>query len=227
MLFKKYRSNIVTVENPLEGIYTVEFTPDREKYRYKPGQFLHLAIDPGYDGVGQWPDSRCFSIQSSPEESTVRITFAVKGKFTSQMRDVLSPEKKVWLKLPYGELFTQEHSKENTVFIAGGTGITPYLSLFNHDSFQQYINPHIYLGFRSKAHNIYTNELDHLKNSSQTLTYYYEDADGVVAIESIVSKHGSNSCYFISGPPRMIKTFKSTLLEKNVPPSNILTDDWG
>lgn len=31
--------------------------------------FLHLALD-DYGGVGQWPESRCFSIQSSPEEKT-------------------------------------------------------------------------------------------------------------------------------------------------------------
>ena len=32
---------------------------------FKPGQFLHLAIDP-YDGAGFWPESRVFSIASSP-----------------------------------------------------------------------------------------------------------------------------------------------------------------
>ena len=159
MLFKKYKSRVISVKNPFEGVFTVEFAPHRGKFRYKPGQFLHLALDDDYDGVGQWPDSRCFSMQSSPTENTIRITYAVKGGFTTAMSNFLNPGKSVWLKMPYGDLFTQPHEKDHTVFIAGGTGITPFLSLFGHSDFESYINPHIYLGFKSKSFNIYEDEI--------------------------------------------------------------------
>ena len=226
MLQKKYKSTVVSINNPFEGIYTIEFAPERGKFKYTPGQFLHIALDEEYDGSSQWPDSRCFSMQSNPNEESIRITYAVKGDFTKAMEQNLKVGSEVWLKLPYGDLFTQPHNKTNTVFIAGGTGITPYLSLFTHESFNEYINPRIYLGFRTKDHNIYQDELNSSCNSSSFVKLYNQDIQGVIDINQIFLDNGVESNYFISGPPTMIKTFKNALIENGVPTGNILTDDW-
>lgn len=226
MLAKKYRSELISINNPFTGIYTLEFQSLGSKYKYLPGQFLHIALDEDYDGSSQWPDSRCFSMQSNPNEETIRITFAVKGDFTKEMEQSLKVGSEVWLKLPYGDLFQQNHSKENTVFIAGGTGITPYLSLITHESFSKYFNPKIYLGFRTNDFNIYQSELDRSCNSSKFMKLFIEDTDGVIDIAEIFKSNGTNSNYFISGPPAMIKAFKQILIAKGVPTNNVLTDDW-
>lgn len=227
MLAKKYKAVVTSIANPFKRIYSVEFKSFSRKFKYQPGQFLHLAIDEGYDGVGQWPESRCFSIQSAPrEEGNVRITFTVVGLFTQLMEEKLLPNSKVWLKLPYGDLFQQPHNKHKTVFIAGGTGITPFLSLFNHESFMEYRSPRIYLGFKSKKYNIYQNELDQCRNKSQFLQIFYQDEIGIIDINSIYKQNGDSSSYFLSGPPQMIESFKLFLLESGVDSSNILTDDW-
>lgn len=226
MLAKKYKSEVVSIKNPFTGIYTLEFKSLGSKYKYFPGQFLHIAIDENYDGSSQWPDSRCFSIQSNPNEENIRITYTVKGDFTKEMEKNLKVGSEKWLKLPYGDLFTQPHNKSNTVFIAGGTGITPLLSLFTHETFNEYINPRVYLGFRSNAYNIYNEELSHSCNSSKFIKSYNEDTDGVLDINQIFQDNGPTSNYFISGPPTMIKAFKKDLIAKGVMPQNILTDDW-
>ena len=226
MLAKKYHSEIKSIINPFEGINTLEFQSLNGKYKYHPGQFLHIAIDPDFDGTSQWPDSRCFSMQSNPNEETIKITYAVKGVFTRQMEEQLKVGSEVWLKLPYGDLFTQPHNKTNTVFIAGGTGITPFLSLFTHESFNEYINPKIYLGFRTKDHNIYDSELGLSCNSNKFVKLFLEKNDGLIDIQSIFNDNGHDSNYFISGPPVMIKLFKQSLIQKGVPAGNVLTDDW-
>ncbi len=226
MLQKKYKSELISIRNPFEGIYTLEFKSIGKGFKYHPGQFLHLAVDVDYDGVDQWPDSRCFSMQSNPNEETIRITYAVKGSFTKQMEQSLKVGSEVWLKLPYGDLFSQDHSKKNTVFIAGGTGITPFLSLFTNESFKEYTNPKIYLGFRSKAYHIYQSELDNSKNSFKFVQLFYEETDGCININQIFDENGPESNYFISGPPVMIKNFKLALIEKNTSKANILTDEW-
>lgn len=226
MLARKYKSILKSIQNPFTGIYTLEFESLDRHYKYHPGQFLHIAIDPDFDGSSQWPESRCFSMQSNPSEETIRITYAVKGNFTQEMEKTLRVGSEVWLKLPYGDLFQQNHAKEDTVFIAGGTGITPFLSLFTHESFNEYKNPKIYLGFRSIEFNIYQSELDRSCNSSTLVKLYYEDKDGILDIHRIANDNSFNSNYFISGPPNMINTFKQTLIEKGVPASSVLTDDW-
>ena len=125
------------------------------------------------------------------------------------------------------------HNKTNTVFIAGGTGITPFLSLFTHESFKEYINPKIYLGFRTEGHNIYEEELSRMMairdirpSADGFVKSYNQDTDGVIDIEKIFDQNGVDSNYFISGPPVMIKLFKQSLIQKGVPAGNVLTDDW-
>ncbi len=224
MLAKKYRSTVVSVQNPFDSIYTLEFESLGGNFKYLSGQFLHLAIDSQYDGSGQWPDSRCFSMQSNPDNPRIKITYAVKGRFTRQIEQELRVGSEVWLKLPYGDLFTQRHNKEKTVFIAGGTGITPFLSLFTHESFNGYKGSRIYLGFKSRSYNIYRDELNSIKSTDPVI--YYEDKDGLLDINLIFRENGHDSSYFISGPPLMIKSFKQALIEKGVPAVKVLTDDW-
>ena len=226
MLAKKYQSEVVSIKNPFKGIYTVEFKSLDRPYKYAPGQFLHIAIDDEYDGIGQWPESRCFSMQSDPAEEVIRITYAVKGSFTQEMEKVLKVGKTVWLKLPFGELFLQPHNKNNTVFIAGGTGVTPYLSLFTHESFREYVNPRIYLGYKNEDYYIYQKELSAIKNDNAQITIFYENKDGVIDIVKIHEENGNDCNYFISGPPVMIRIFKEKLIELGVPKENVLTDDW-
>ncbi len=222
-IVKKYTAEVVSVKSTMDDVYTVEMRSLDKPFKYVPGQFLHLALDE-FDPSFQWPDSRCFSMQSSPTEELIRITYAVKGKFTLRMKNELIVGKRVTLKMPYGDLFTQPHSKENAVFIAGGTGITPFLSLFNHYSFQEYKNPRIYLGFRKRAYNIYDSELKQIEYTNPS--YFYEEINGLLDINQIFSENGVAGTYFISGPPQMIKDFRNFLINKNLPPNQVISDDW-
>jgi ferredoxin-NADP reductase len=227
-MVKKYKAEVVSIANHFDNIYSIEFSPKDGSFKYHPGQFLHIAIDPDYDGSGQWPESRCFSMQTSPSSSVIRITFAVKGRFTEALAKSLCSGYQVWLKLPFGNLFTQEHNKNHTVFIAGGTGITPFLSLFTDPSFIEYSNPVLYAGFRSSSYNLYEKELEKAskENSSFKWSVFYEDNGGKLNIKHIFDENNLKSTYFISGPPAMIKSFKESLLESGVHANKILTDDW-
>ena len=225
---KKYNSIITRIENPIEGVYTLTIEPNSGKFKFSPGQFLHIAIDENYDGVSQWPESRCFSIQTSPEDVKLKITYSVRGEFTHRMAKELKPGSNIWVKLPYGDLFEQDHSVKNTVFISGGTGITPYLSLFTDSSFTQYRNPILYAGFRNESMHIYKSELQKAKEINAGLKVHtlFQDKDGVLNIERILDENKRDAFFFISGPPIMIKTFKQILIEQGVPVGNVLTDDW-
>ena len=64
-IVKKYLAEVVHIENKVEGTYTVEFKSLSGPFKYLSGQFLHLALDE-YDPSSGWPESRCFSMQSSP-----------------------------------------------------------------------------------------------------------------------------------------------------------------
>lgn len=226
-IVKKYPAKVIDIKHTIEGVYTLELESLGKPFKYDAGQFLHFALDE-YDPSAQWPESRCFSMQSAPCEETIRITYAAKGQFTKRMEQELKPGKEVTLKLPYGDLFSQDHNKENTVFIAGGTGITPYLSLFTDTSFATYTKPILFVGFRDEGMNLYKAELEIAQkiNSGLEIHLVYQDKDGILDIEKIFNENNSNCSFFISGPPIMIKNFKQTLINKGVPENQVLTDDW-
>jgi predicted ferric reductase len=225
-MIRKYRSRVVSLEQPLEGIYVVGFESMGKSFKFRPGQFLHLALD-HYDPSKAWPDSRCFSIQSPPEESFIRITFSKKGKYTERMSNELSKGKEVYLKLPYGDLFQKPHEKDNCVFIAGGTGISPFISLFTDDSFKEYKNAKLYFGVRNSDFHIYQKELDRALDINPTLKVdiVNQSTDGVIDIKRIIKENNKKSTYFISGPPEMIDIFKKNLAINNI--LDVRTDDWG
>jgi ferredoxin-NADP reductase len=225
-VIKKYKAEVVEVQNYLPGIYTVLFRSGNGKFRYNPGQFLHLTLD-NYDPCLPWPESRCFSIQSSPSEEYLKITFSVKGGFTQRMAKELLPGREIWLKLPYGDIFDRNHPLENCIFIAGGTGVTPFLSLFRDSSFAFYTNPVLYLGLRSEQYNIFKTELAMAVNLQPRFNVrtIYQDRDGILDIESIYKTH-SDATYFLSGPPAMTKSFKAYLLGNGISENSVLTDDW-
>jgi predicted ferric reductase len=227
-IIKKYRSKVINIENPFPDLFVVSLKSYEKPFKYSPGQFLHLALDE-YDPSSPWPESRCFSMQTNENEEYLKITYAVKGKFTQRMASELKEDKEVWLKLPYGELFSKEHNKEKIVFIAGGTGITPYLSLFTSKDFNVYYkNPKLYFGLRNHSYNLYKKELYKAQEINPAFKYFifYQDIDGILNIEKIYNENNIDSTFFISGPPIMIKNFKNYLLNKNVNIENIKSDDW-
>jgi len=105
-------------------VYTIELRPERPVPNFLPGQFLHLAVD-DFDPAGFWPESRVFSIASSPaERERVRICYSVKGLYTEKMERILAVGRHVWIKLPYGDFLIQPSAE--VVLFAGGTGISAF-----------------------------------------------------------------------------------------------------
>ena len=109
---QKLHCKVVDLIDHGEHVYSVSLKPESPAPRFLAGQFLHLALDP-YQPGDFWPESRPFSIASSPlDRSLLTFTYAVKGRFTTQMEAELRVGGEVWIKLPYGE-FTISTDKDS------------------------------------------------------------------------------------------------------------------
>ena len=206
---------------------------------FKPGQFLHLAID-NYDPGFHWPESRVFSVASSPTRlETIRITFSVKGKYTKRMFTEVEEGDIVWLKLPYGSFTFTKH--KSLIFVAGGTGITPFLSFLEHAIDNDIDNDiRLYYGVRKPEYLIFGSLLEQckksLKNFSQQI--FIENSleaetnlrvhKGVLDINLIINstKDIKEGVYFLAGPRPMIESFKKTLKSKGIEDDRIFIDSW-
>lgn len=229
-IVRKVRARVKACRAILPDVYTVEFESLDKPFKYRPGQFLHLAIDP-YDPAQPWPDSRCFSIQTPPTENgagSLALSFSVKGKFTSRMAKELVSGREVTLKMPYGDLFSADYAQESCVFLAGGTGVTPFLSLFLHSSFAKFERAALYLGVRSAPYHVFADQLERAQaqNPAFEVNVIQQDKDGLIAIDKVVERQGAGAVYFLSGPPVMIRSFRQNLVACGVPEVQVKADEW-
>lgn len=96
-------------------------------FRFRPGQFitLELMID------GQ-PINRCYTISSAPTRpDTLSITVKRKigGTVSNWLHDNLKPGNAIKALGPAGEFSCTLHPAEKYLFLSGGSGVTPLMSM--------------------------------------------------------------------------------------------------
>ena len=242
----KCPATVVELTDHEDDVYTVVMRPGKRLPGFKPGQFLHLALDDFDEYGGLWPDSRVFSIASGPADSHISIAYSVKGRFTGRMSRELAPGKNVWLKLPYGHFIIHRTvpATRDIVLVAGGTGISPFLSFLADDcSRPAGRHTHLLYGIRKPSHLLFQ---DLLCSSLDTNDFFSMDlfierpdgrellqgntsvVTGKISLEHIAraASRLNNPAFFLSGPPSMISAFRNGLLNARVPSDDILIDDW-
>jgi ferredoxin-NADP reductase len=211
-----------------EHVYTVELEPSIAVPRFNPGQFLHLAIDP-YDGAGFWPESRVFSIASSPRvRDRLTITYAVKGAFTTRMERELAVGGSVWVKLPYGE-FEIDPARDAVLF-AGGTGVsafTAFLQSLTPESAQRVL---LLYGARTSDLFVYGSLVEACARNVQSMTCHLicEETQGRLEVDAAWPAVASldEPLFYLSGPPPMLEALASQLRARDIAPDRIRIDAW-
>ena len=234
----KIKCTVSSVIHHNDMVSTISLKPSRSLPNFQPGQFLHLALDDYDPAGGFWPESRVFSVASLPSAPEITIAYAAKGKFTRRMRKEIESGKELWIKLPYGH-FTLSGNGENVVLIAGGTGITPFISFLlaemNHPAPQTI---KLFYGVRKSElflfKDIIASFVDRLPDFQ--LYLFCEDGDsndpnivrGMLSLDAIYSRlpDPAATIFYLSGPAGLIDVFKKGLSGKGVQPRNIHMDEW-
>jgi len=241
---QKLRCQVNKITNHGDHVCTVDFAPERPVPRFKPGQFLHLALD-DYDPSGFWPESRVFSIASSPtQRNYLKIAYSVRGRYTTRMENELQEGQWVWVKLPYGDFVIRDAI--NVVLLAGGTGITAFIAFINGLTNEFHNNIFLAYGARkpelllyrdlidAKAgtnngfHAFYFVETDNKNKSGSTKGQSPEFFTGCLSLETIWNQleNPREATYYIAGPPAMIQTLTGNLLKKDISQEMIKVDAW-
>lgn len=211
-----------------ERVYTVELKPLVAVPKFQPGQFLHLALDP-YEPGGFWPESRVFSIASSPlEGDRLAITYAVKGAFTARMERELAPGCRVWVKLPYGDFVIDPGT--DAVLFAGGTGVTAFTAFLQ--SLEAERAPRVLLFYGARKPNLFVYgslaEACAREVPAFTCSLVCEETDGRLQADAawpaIATLH--DPVFYLSGPPQMLAALTTQLRGRGVSIEEIRTDAW-
>ncbi|MZH03112.1 MAG: 2Fe-2S iron-sulfur cluster binding domain-containing protein [Nitrospinae bacterium] len=250
--FRKFK--IISKVKETDDISSFYLAPHdgKELPGFNPGQFLtfqvHLPNHPQ-------PVIRCYSLSDSPfypdrYRVTIKRILASKdgtsqtpGLVSNYFHDHINEGDIVDVKAPAGHFYLQMTKKTPVVFIAGGVGITPLLSMLNTiTEMGSQREVWFFLGVRNKKEHMMREHLEMVEREFENvhLSIFYsnpEETDvlnedyhhkGRITVEKIKGIVPSNNFdFYICAPPLMVKVLKKDLIDWGVPKNNIHFEAFG
>lgn len=120
---------VVKVDRENHDTTSIYFTgPDMERFKKREaGQFGAIRVLRD----GKWSEPHPFTLSSAPEDETLRMTIKKSGTFTSAIPEI-EPGAPIECAGPFGQFCHGIEDQPDIVMIAGGVGITPFLSVLRH-----------------------------------------------------------------------------------------------
>lgn len=224
----EYLGEIVEIREETYDVKTFRLKLDKT-IKYIPGQYFLAYIG---------SESRPFTFSNIPEKDYIEFTVKKLGTFTAKLHSLKAGDN-VNIEGPFGEKLNFDESiTDDVVFIAGGSGITPFMSAIRY-AVNKRLKNKFYLFFSNKTEKdiIYYKELEKIRRISnikviKTLTDNVPDGwkgeTGRInrqMIERYVSEP-KDKLWYLCGPPPMIKAIKQILLEMNIPEKRLRVEDW-
>ena len=169
-----------------------------------------------------------FSITSSPNEPTLRITVKAVGDYTRALRRLETSAVAV-VEGPYGS-FSRNVTNPRQIWIAGGIGVTPFLSMARSlDGIPRSIDFYYCVEHRPEGH--FLDELRAIERSRDDfrVVLVARDADGFLTAARVAEEHSdlSSADVLICGPPAMIDSLRAQLHAVGVADARIHAEEFG
>jgi len=233
MLTHPYRVKQLTEERG--DAWTLEIEPvGHDGITFEPGQFAWLTVDRSPFAIREHP----FSMTSSAEASG-SLCFTIKelGDFTATIKD-LEPGTRVYVDGPHGEFSINQHDAPGYVFLAGGIGCAPMISMLrtmaDHNDTRSIC---MFYGSRSWDAVTFREEIEALEERLNVSVVHvleqpppdWEGETGYITVD-VLDRHLPDNrrelAYFISGPVVMIHLVREAVLELGVPRAHIYEERY-
>jgi NAD(P)H-flavin reductase len=202
----------------------------------KAGQYASIRIMRP-DG---WSEPHPFTISGAPEDPFVRLTIKKEGRFTSAIPD-LKPGAPVKCMGPLGAFCKDIDAKPFIVMIAGGVGITPFLSVLRHFSNIKAGNRVTLIWVNKTMEDVFsTDEISEmtralnftvvhcLSREEDVRRHARQEYPGVIyekgrLSEDILRRYGvsGGASVYLCGPPPMMDSALNDLQKVGVDPSTV------
>ena len=245
-----YRAEVVAMRDEAADMYTLVLKPktgliDRTWPTFQAGQFIELMVEKNGSRT-----LRCFSISSSPayykQTGLIELSIRIqqKGRITPWIREQLLTGSLVNISAAQGdfvlpEMMTNNEYPEKYLFIAGGSGITPFRAMLQQQALKQKglnkasneLDVHLLYYSRNSHEVVFKQELEQLQKeySNITMTFVDGEKEGFIC-----SRHVQHYCpdysqrtSYICGPSPMIQQARQVLAELNVVKEKINFEFFG
>ncbi|HBQ50400.1 hypothetical protein A3B42_02795 [Candidatus Daviesbacteria bacterium RIFCSPLOWO2_01_FULL_38_10] len=217
-------AKIIDKKEIAEGTLQVTFTTS-EPFTFKPGQYTSVRIA---------NSTKHFSIVNSPDEKgIISIATRLRDSDFKNSLQKLAIGAQIELGPISGSFILPQDISKPLVFIAGGIGITPYISMLRYVT-EQKLPYKITLLYSNRDQNssAYLQELKNIPNLKLILTMTEDQAwtgekrkiDAGFIKEYFPALN--ENLYFVVGPPVMVEAVQKALLKAGVDISNINIENF-
>jgi len=221
-----------------KGTLLVELELLGERVDFKPGQFFKLElVNPSY--TDEKGNARLFSIVNSPNQKDVLVmaTRLTDSAFKKSLNE-LPIGKEAVIENIMGNFTLPNDNKRPLILIAGGIGITPFMSMLNYVT-EQKLDYKITLIYsnRDKGSTAFYGELQELANKNKNIKIIltmtqdpeWKGENRRVDAQLIKDyiKDLNSSTFMTAGPPQMVTAVVSALKEAGVDEKSIIIENFG
>jgi ferredoxin-NADP reductase len=208
------------------GVERFVFTPEIP-LTWEPGQYMHYTLP--HENMDDRGDERWFTISSAPFEHEVWITTRISPDRGSSFKRALlelQPGTTIETDAPEGD-FTLDNPTTQSIFVAGGIGVTPFRSIINqlhHDG--KPLNIELLYANRDADTIPFKDELEAISKEHENFHITYFIGDNHID-ENALREYGAkydNPTYYVSGPEPMVEAFEATLKEIGIPEDRVKLD---
>lgn len=229
-LAKKYKYKIKSINELNRDIVEIEMEPFNKKMIFSPGQFAFFK----FLGGGVTSESHPFSISSTSEENNLKITVKNLGDFTSLLNNL--PDRQAGLKIndevlidgPYGNFFYRKTSNKNQIWVAGGIGITPFLSMAQNLDNEYNVDLYYSVGENKEA--VYLNNLQEISQKNDKFRFNLWDVKekGYITggLVSDLSNGLDSKDIFLCGPPSFMESLKNQFISLGIDTKKIYYENF-
>ena len=219
---------VKTVERVTHDTWRIEF--DGASMPFEPGQYIVLRVN----SEGEKPEPHPFSISSSPSNPVLEITVKEVGDFTSTIGELKRGDG-VTLDGPFGKFSYVFNDAPNLVFIAGGIGVTPFLSMLRDLTDKAFPRKVKLLWGNKTAQDIaFREEIEDMAQQYQQLDVVHVLSEqeewsgekGFIDAELLqrTLDFEPDTQYFICGPPMMNDLVLCLLGDMDIPEDSVHTE---
>lgn len=226
--FKKYLPYTVeAVKHPNASTTEVTMRAKKEPIkRQRAGQFLFVR----FPGDRILNESHPFTISSAPQEDVLRVTIKASGDFTRYLFDHLQPNMDAVIEGSYG-MFDYKTGGQKQIWVAGGIGLTPFLSFIRDMDGTLDQDVDFYYSVRHPEEALFVDEIQSAAQRNPRLKTHirFSATEGSLSVEDIIRNiNGSLSDHhvYLCGPLPMIQAFEKKFVALGFPKENIHYEEF-
>ncbi|AYF44985.1 putative flavohemoprotein [Halobacteriovorax sp. BALOs_7] len=236
--FKEFKVEKKVDESEIITSFYLRPSDNSKLPSFTAGQYITVRVP--YDGI---TTMRNYSLSDYPVKDLLRISVkreegSPDGYVSNYLHSKLSVGDTLEVAAPVGD-FTYKKSENGSVFLAGGIGITPLLSMVKAALIEGEPRVEFIHANKSRSVQAFKNELSDLSEKYKCFAplYFYENSSEELAdneYEGFITKDflekrnfDLNSNFYICGPSAFMAMMKKHLLELGVDPSKIFIEFFG